>query len=74
MLPVLILLLLIAMVVSLFTGFYFLFKDHDDPESKRVWFALGVRVTIAATLLVLVFYGLATGQLAVDAPWHRIEN
>lgn len=71
MLKPLILVLLVAMVASLFSGFYFLFKDQDEPESRRVLFALGIRVSLAATLLLLVFYGLSTGELGLGAPWHR---
>jgi hypothetical protein len=71
MLKVLILVLLIAMLTSLFSGFYFLFRDQDVPESRRVLYALGIRVSIAATLLILVYYGLATGQLGMETPWHH---
>lgn len=71
MLELLILVLLIAMLASLFSGFYFLFRDQDVPDARRVYYALGIRVSIAATLLILVYYGLSTGQLGLDTPWHR---
>jgi len=66
----LIVLLLIAVIVSLFTGLGFLFKDSNRQDSKRTLYALGVRITLAATLLLVIFYGLSTGQLALHAPWH----
>jgi len=66
----LIVLLLIAVIVSLFTGLGFLFKDSNRQDSKRTLYALGVRITLAATLLLVIFYGLSTGELALHAPWH----
>ncbi len=71
MLKVLIFIVMIAMVISLFSGLVFLFKDTDKPNSKRVVYALGIRVSLAATLLLLIGYGLYTGQLGVNAPWHN---
>ena len=70
MLKALIIILLIGVVVSLFTGLGFLFKDSDKVGSRRTLYALGVRVTLAATLLALTFYGIYTGELGLSAPWH----
>jgi len=67
----LIVFLLICVLVSLFTGLSFLFKDSDRPESKRTLYALGVRIGFAAALLLVIFYGLYTGELELSAPWHR---
>ncbi len=71
-LKVLIVVLLIGVVVSLFSGLVFLFKDTDRSDSKRTLYALGVRVTFATALLITIFYGFYTGQLrmGVNAPWH----
>ena len=71
MLKVLIFLVMIAMVISLFSGLVFLFKDSNRPESKRTLYALGIRVSLAITLLLLIGYGLYTGELGVHAPWHN---
>lgn len=72
MLKVIIVVLLIGVVVSLFSGLFFLFKDTGRSDSRRTLHALGVRVTLAAALLATVFYGFYTGQLRLgtNAPWH----
>jgi Zn-dependent protease with chaperone function len=72
LLKIVIFVLLVGVVVSLFSGLVFLFKDSDRQDSKRTLYALGIRVTLAAALLLTVFYGLYTGQLRMgaNAPWH----
>jgi len=65
--------LFIAMLASLFSGLGFLFLDQGKPGSKRILYALGIRVCLAASLLLLVLYGFYTGKLELDAPWHRPE-
>lgn len=62
---------LIAMVISLFTGFNFLLQDHGSPEKRRTVYVLGVRITLAILLLTLIAYGLWSGQLGLSAPWHQ---
>lgn len=72
LLKAVILVLLVGVIVSLFSGLIFLFKDSDRQDSKRTLYALGVRITLAAALLLTVFYGLYTGQLRMgsNAPWY----
>ena len=72
MLKIVIFVLLIGVVVSLFSGLFFLFQDAEKTDSRRTLHALGVRVTLAAALLATVFYGFYTGQLRMgtNAPWH----
>lgn len=70
MLKVIIVVLLIAVIASLSSGLYFLIKDQGN-ERKRVLYALGIRVALAATLLATIAYGIATGQLGSKAPWDR---
>lgn len=72
MLKIIIFVLLIGVVVSLFSGLFFLFKDAEKADSRRTLHALGVRVTLAAALLATLFYGFYTGQLRMgtNAPWH----
>ncbi|TFH75498.1 DUF2909 domain-containing protein [Gammaproteobacteria bacterium LSUCC0112] len=68
MLRTLIVFLLIAIVVSLITGFVFFYKDKG--RSKRVMYALGIRVTLAVILMICVFYGFSTGELTMQTPWN----
>lgn len=74
MLKAAIIILLIAVIVSLSTGLGFLLRDQGKPNSKRLLYALGIRITLAATLLGLIFFGLSTGQLTLNAPWHQASN
>ena len=76
MLKIIIVLLLLGVIVSLTSGLVFLFKDTDQPESKRTLYALGVRITLASLLLVTIAYGFYTGELrmGVNAPWHGAQN
>jgi NADH:ubiquinone oxidoreductase subunit 6 (subunit J) len=75
LLKILIVVLLIGVIISLFSGLVFLFKDAEKPDSRRTLHALGIRITLATALLLAVFYGFYTGQLRLgtNAPWH-IEN
>ena len=72
-LKALIIILLIGVLVSLFTGLTFLFQDTGKEDSKRTWYALGVRVTLATALVLTISYGLYSGQLKMgsNAPWHN---
>lgn len=72
MLKVVIVLLLLGVVVSLFSGLVFLFKDSDRSDSRRTLYALGIRISLAAALLSAVLYGFYTGELRMgtNAPWH----
>lgn len=66
-----ILLLFVGVVISLSSGLVFLLKDIHSP-TKRTLYALGIRITLAATLLMTIFLGLYTGHLGSGAPWDRI--
>lgn len=72
MLKVVIVILLLCVIASLMTGLFFLFKDTEQPGSKRLWYALGVRITFATLLLLTIAYGFYTGELrmGLNAPWH----
>jgi hypothetical protein len=67
MLKAAIVLMLLATVVSLFSGLFFLVKD--EGKSNRLVKALTVRVTLAAITLGLVTWGFYSGQLVSHAPW-----
>jgi formate hydrogenlyase subunit 3/multisubunit Na+/H+ antiporter MnhD subunit len=71
LLKFLIVALLIALAVSLFSGFYFLMTDQGDKEKRGTVNSLGVRVTLAVSLMIVVVYGVATGQLGSQAPWEQ---
>lgn len=64
---VVIVLLFIALVVSLFSGYVFLLKDKGS--SYRTWNSLSVRLVLAALLMGFLIYGVYTGQLGSNAPW-----
>lgn len=66
--PVIVLLLL-ALVASLATSFFFLMKDQGT--TKRTLHGLGVRVSLAAALVAVIAYGFYTGQLRSRAPWDQ---
>ncbi|WP_413703784.1 twin transmembrane helix small protein [Pseudomonas sp. Pseusp16] len=67
MLKAAIVLMLIATIVSLFSGLFFLVKD--DSRSNRLVIALSVRVTLAALTLGLITWGFFSGQLVSHVPW-----
>jgi hypothetical protein len=60
---------MLALVASLGSGFYFLMLDQGDKEKRRTFHSLGVRLSIAAALMALIFYGVASGQLGHVNPW-----
>lgn len=72
LIKVIIIVLLIGVLLSLFSGLVFLFKDTGKPDSRRTLHALGVRITLAAALLITILYGFYSGQLRMgtNAPWH----
>lgn len=69
-LKIVIVVLLFGVVASLFSGLVFLFKDSDKAGSKRTLYALGVRIGFAVALVATVCYGVYTGELGMNAPWH----
>lgn len=65
MLKAAIVLMLIATVVSLFSGLFFLVKD--DSSSNRLVIALSVRVALAAITVGLIAWGFSA------ASWCRMR-
>jgi hypothetical protein len=49
------------MLLSLFSGGFFLLKDKGT--TKRTAYSLGIRVSIAVVLFAAILYGLITGQI-----------
>ena len=70
LLKVIIVILFIGVVASLFGGLNFLVKDMGNSK-KRLLYALGIRIGLAATLLAVIIYGTYSGQLSSKAPWDR---
>jgi hypothetical protein len=69
MLKTVIVLLMIALVASLASGLVFLMSDQGNPEKKRLFTSLGTRLGIGACLLLVILYGVMTGQLGHQNPW-----
>lgn len=69
MLKVIIVILLIAIILSLGSGAVFFFTDQG--EGRRTLHALGVRVTLAVLLVLCLTYGVLSGELTLNAPWHN---
>ncbi|RCV86644.1 DUF2909 domain-containing protein [Billgrantia montanilacus] len=62
LLKTLIAVVFLAMVTSLAAGVGFLLRD--DSQSRRLLVSLKIRVTLAAVLIALLFYGFYFGELA----------
>ena len=72
LLKLFIVILFIAVVLSLSSALVFLLKDMNIKESKRMYYALGIRLTLAICLMGLIAYGLQTGRLHSAAPWDNL--
>lgn len=64
MLKVLIVVLLFAIIISLFSGLFFLVKD--EGKTSRTVNALTIRVTLSVMLLALLAYAIVSGQLPIN--------
>ncbi|MFO8142580.1 MAG: twin transmembrane helix small protein [Marinobacter sp.] len=64
MLKFLIVVLLLAVIVSLFSGLFFLIRDGG--KTNRVVNSLALRVALSVLLLALVLISLWTGDLTLN--------
>lgn len=64
MLKAVIVILMLAVIVSLFSGLVFLIKDGG--KTQRVVNSLAVRVALSLTLLVLILIALWHGDLTMN--------
>jgi NADH:ubiquinone oxidoreductase subunit 6 (subunit J) len=64
MLKVIIVIVMIAVVLSLFSGLIFLIKD--EGKTQRVLNSLIVRVSLSVLLLVLILFSLWQGDLSMN--------
>jgi len=69
LLKILIVVFLLALVASLGSGFYYLMTDQGDKRKRRLFHSLGVRVSLAIGLMIVIVYGVASGQLGHSNPW-----
>lgn len=69
MLKAAIIVLMLALLASLGSGFYYLMIDQGDGRKRRTFHSLGIRLAIAFVLMVLIAYGVATGQIGHRTPW-----
>jgi len=67
LLKVAIVLSLLAMLASLFSGLFFLV--HDAGRTRRLLQALYLRAGLAALTLALVAWGFLSGQLVSHVTW-----
>lgn len=67
MLKAAIVLMLLATMVSLFSGLFFLVKD--EGRGSRVVNSLSVRVALTAVTVALIAWGFYSGQLASHVTW-----
>ena len=68
-LKILIVVLFIANLIALGSAFYTLLVDQGQA-TKRTANLLLIRVSLAVLLLLLVSYGVWSGQLGIYAPWN----
>jgi len=61
---VVVLVLLAAIVIALFSGLFFLVKDKDHPSSPRLLTALKVRVGLSILLVTVLVVSYKMGWLA----------
>jgi len=64
-----IVLLMLALVASLGSGFYYLMVDQGDRTRRRTFHSLGARLGLALALAGLIVFGVATGRLGHSNPW-----
>ena len=71
---VIIIALIVGMVTALLLGWYFLYKDSPSSEGanlNRLMYTLGVRVTLAVTLIAFLVYLMYSGRVKIGAPWDN---
>jgi hypothetical protein len=59
----------VLLVISLFSSLIIVYKDQG--QSMRPFAALVTRVSLAVLLMILIGYGLASGQIGSRAPWDN---
>lgn len=73
-LKIIIVILFVALLVSLISGFGFLIQDQGSRHKKRLWSALNIRLVLTVSLIGVILYGVQSGQLRSQAPWGATTN
>lgn len=60
---VIVFILLAAVVVSLFSGLFFLVKDKDATDSTRMLTSLKIRVVLSVTLVLVLVVSYLAGWI-----------
>lgn len=68
MLKATIIFLFFCMLVSLSGAFYTLMQDQGQGKQRTVWL-LTLRIALAGLILLLIGYGVWSGELRPSAPW-----
>jgi hypothetical protein len=68
-LKIAIVVLFLGILATLGGAFYTLMKDQGNA-SKRTAHLLAVRVGLAALLVILVTWGVWSGNLGLSSPWY----
>ena len=55
--------LLAAVLVSLFSGLFFLVKDKDSPDSTRMLTSLKIRVVLSIALIAFLVLSFTLGWI-----------
>jgi len=61
---IIVLILLAAIVIALFSGLFFLVRDKDHPDSPRMLTALKIRVGLSILLVLLLVASFKFGWIA----------
>lgn len=61
---IIVLVLLAAIVIALFSGLFFLAQDKDHPNSPRLLTALKVRVGLSIALVILLVVSYQYGWIS----------
>ncbi len=60
----------VALLVCLTGAYTFLMRDKDqETPRRRTWYSLTVRLLLTVLLMILLIYGVYSGQLVSQAPW-----
>lgn len=68
-LKIIIVVLFVANLAALGRAFYTLMVDQGRGDNRTARL-LGLRVSLAALLIVCVAYGIWSGDLGITSPWH----
>jgi len=62
---------LFAGILATLSGAFYTLMHDQGKSSKRTANLLAIRVSLAVILVILVTYGVWTGELGIAAPWLK---